>query len=78
MNLSLSNWYPGSPGVLLDCIDSLSLHAGESDYRLFDSSDLKTYILMRWYGPDDLAVSLAHRGLPVGFILLQYSSFIYL
>ena len=26
MSLSLSHWYPGS-GVVLDCIDSRSLHA---------------------------------------------------
>ena len=26
MSLSLSHWYPGS-GVVLDCIDSLSLHS---------------------------------------------------
>ena len=28
---------------------------------------------MRWYGPDALAVCQAHRGLPVGFLLLRYS-----
>ena len=28
---------------------------------------------MRWYGPDALAVNLAHWGLPVGFLLLRYS-----
>ena len=49
------------------------LHAGGSDFRLYDGSDLKTYLLMRWWGPDALAVCLAHRGLPVGFPLLQYS-----
>ena len=27
---------------------------------------------MRWWGPDALAVCLAHRGLPVGFLLLLY------
>ena len=32
-------------------------HAGGSDFRLCDSSYLKTYLLMRWYGPDALAVS---------------------
>ena len=41
-----------------------------SDY---DGSDLKTYLLMRWYGPDALAVCRAHWGLPVGFLLLWYS-----
>ena len=24
------------------------LHAGGSDFRLYDGSDLKTYLLMRW------------------------------
>ena len=28
---------------------------------------------MRWLGPDALAVCRAHRGLPVGFLLLRYS-----
>ena len=28
---------------------------------------------MRWKGPDALAVCQAHRGLPVGFLLLGYS-----
>ena len=32
------------------------LHAGMSDFRLYDSSDLKTYLLMRRYGPDAFAV----------------------
>ena len=27
-----------------------------SFYRLYDGSDLKTYLLMRWQGPDVLAV----------------------
>ena len=51
----------------------LFLHAGGSDFRLYDLSDLKTYLLMRWQGPDALAVCRAHRRLPVGFILLWYS-----
>ena len=33
----------------------LQLHAGWWDFRLYDSSDLKTYLLIRWYGPDALA-----------------------
>ena len=41
----------------------LSLHAGGSDFRLYDGSDLKTYLLMRWQGPNALAVCRAHRGL---------------
>ena len=48
-------------------------HAAGSDFRLYDLSDLKTYLLMRWQGPDALAVCRAHPRLPVGFILLQYS-----
>ena len=46
---------------------------GGSDFGLYDGSDLKTYLLMRWWGPDALAVCQAHRGLPVGFLLLRYS-----
>ena len=34
---------------------------------------LKTYLLMRWKGPDALAVCRAHRGISVGFILLRFS-----
>ena len=49
------------------------LNCGGSDFRLYDGSDLKTYLLMRWWGPDALAVCRAHRGLPVGFHLLRYS-----
>ena len=41
--------------------------------NFFEGSDLKTYLLMRWKGPDALAVCRAHRGLPVGFLLLWYS-----
>ena len=51
----------------------LKLHTRGSDSRLYDGSDLKTYLFMRWYGPDALAVCRAHRGFPVGFLLLRYS-----
>ena len=51
----------------------LELYASGSDFRLYDGSDLKTYLLMRWKGPDALAVCQAYRGLPVGFLLLGYS-----
>ena len=51
----------------------LKLHALGSDFRLYYGSSLKTYLLMRWLGPDALAVCRAHRGLPVGFLLLWYS-----
>ena len=26
------------------------MHAGGSDFRLYDGSDLKTYLVMRWWG----------------------------
>ena len=51
----------------------LKLHAGGSEFRLYDGSDLKTYLLMRWYGSDTLPVCWALPGLPVGFLLLRYS-----
>ena len=40
--------------------------------QLYDGSDLKTYLLMSWWGPDALAVCRTHWGLPVGFLLLRY------
>ena len=51
----------------------LKLRADGSDFRLYDGSHLKNYLLMRWYWPDALAVYRAHRGLPAGFLLLRYS-----
>ena len=51
----------------------LWLHAGGSDFGLYDGSDLGTCLLMRWWGPGALAVCRARRGLPVGFLLLRYS-----
>ena len=51
----------------------LKLHADGSDFRPYDGSDLKTYLLMRWWGPDALDVCQAQRSLPVGFLLLRYS-----
>ena len=33
---------------------------------------------MRWFRPDALAVCQAHRGLPVGFLLLRYSVYLLL
>ena len=44
-----------------------------SDFRLYNGSDLQTYLLMRWKGPDILAVCQALQGFPVGFLLLRYS-----
>ena len=34
----------------------LNCKPGGSDFRLYDGSDLRTYLLMRWKGPDALAV----------------------
>ena len=51
----------------------LKLHASGSDFRLYDSSDLKTYLWTRWLGPDALTVCRAHWCLPVGFLLVRYS-----
>ena len=45
----------------------LLLHAGGSNFRLYDGSDLKTYLLMRWYGPGTLAVVR-----PTGVCLLDF------
>ena len=45
----------------------LSLHAGGSDFRLYDGSDLNTYILIRWWGPVVLAVVR-----PTGVYLLDF------
>ena len=55
----------------------LRLHASGSDFRLYDGSDLKTYLLMRWWGPDALAVCLAHQGLPDWISFAPVFSFIY-
>ena len=54
---------------LSDCADWLKpMHAGGSDFRLSDGSDLKTYLLMRWKGPRCFGSCHAHRCLPVGFL----------
>ena len=59
VSLSLSHWYPGS-GVLLDCIDLI----------FTPLLTLKTNLLIgAWY----FGCCQAHRGLPVGFLLLRYS-----
>ena len=44
------------------------LHFDGLDFRLYDSSDLKTYGWSLIFG-----CCQAHRGLPVGFFLLLYS-----
>ena len=48
----------------------LKLHTRVSEFRLFDSSDLNTYLLMRWEGPDALAVCR-----PTGIYLLDFFCF---
>ena len=48
----------------------LALVGRTSDYVC---SDLKTYLYMRWLGPDAASVIGFLQGLIVGFILLQYS-----
>ena len=63
----------GQPNHDLQLCFSLYLHASGSYFRLYDGSDLKTYLLMRWLGPDALAVLEPNVGLSVGFILLWYS-----
>ena len=45
----------------------LSLHADRSDFRLYDGSDLKTYLLIRLYGSGALAVVT-----PTGVYLLDF------
>ena len=50
----------------------LKLHAGGSDFRLYDGSDLKD-LSIDDEGPDALAVCQAHRGLPFELLLVQYS-----
>ena len=45
----------------------LQLHVIGSGFRLYDSSDLKTYLMMRWLGPDALAVVR-----PSGVLLLDF------
>ena len=50
----------------------LSLHACGSNFRLYDGSDLKTYLLMRRSGPDALAV-VRPTGIYLMDFLLRYS-----
>ena len=38
----------GQPNHAWQLCFPLLLHAGGSDFRLYDGSDLKTYLLMRW------------------------------
>ena len=61
----------------LRCATLLSflIHTSGSDFRLYDSSDLKTYLLMNdeMVGAWCFGWCQAHRGLDVGFLLLRYS-----
>ena len=42
--------------LMVDNFFPLKLHAGGSDFIFCDGSNLNTYLLMRWRGPDVLAV----------------------
>ena len=55
----------------------LELHASGSDFRLYGGSDLKTYLLMRWWGPDDLVVCRAHQGFTCWISFAPVFSLIY-
>ena len=59
----------GHPNHCWQLCFPLELHAGGSDFRLYDGSDLKANLLMIWKGSDALA-----QVLPVGFLLLRYSA----
>ena len=63
----------GQPNLGWQPCFPLKLHADGSDFRLYDGTDLKTYLLVRWQWPYALTVCQAHWGIPVGFLLLQYS-----
>ena len=76
----------GQPQYGCQLCFSLSLHASGSDFRLFDGSDLKTYLLMRWSVPDALAVVRPTRvyqvdffcsGIQVYVLLSPYPCFIF-
>ena len=51
----------------------LSLYTSWLDFRLYEGSNLKTYLLIRCLGPNALAVA-GPAGLLVGFLLLQCST----
>ena len=46
----------GRPVIGWQLCFPLSLHADLLNFRLYEGSDLKTYLLMRWWGLDTLAV----------------------
>ena len=59
-----------SKNIFMTLYMTLLLPAGGLYVRLYDDSDLKTYPLMRWLGPDVFA---AVR--PTGFYLLDFLCF---
>ena len=46
----------GQPNYGWQHLLSSLIAADGSDFRLYDRSNLKTFLLMRWKGPDALAV----------------------
>ena len=60
------------------------MHAGGWDFTLYDGSDLRTYLLMRWLGPNALAVRPTRvylldffcSGIPFYVLLSSYLCFI--
>ena len=61
----LHDWW-STQSQFANLVSSLII-AGGSDFRLYDGSNLKTYLLMRWKGPDALAVVR-----PIGVYLLDF------
>ena len=57
----------GQPDHCWQLCFPFKLHAGGLDFRLYDGSDLKTHLLMRWFGPHALAVCR-----PTGVYLLDF------
>ena len=49
------------------------LHAGGSGFRLYDGSNLKTFLFDKMLGPDALAVVRPTGVYPFEFLLLRYS-----
>ena len=50
------------------------MHAGGSDFRLYDGSDFKDFSFGEMVGARCFGCCQAHWGLPVGFLLLWYSA----
>ena len=57
----------GQPNHGCQLCSPLLLHAGGSDFRLYDGSDLKTYLLMRTHGLDASAAVRPTRVYLFGF-----------